>query len=155
MSESYRVPLFGADQGVVGHALIDADDLELVMWRRWSLTTAGYAATAGRLLMHRLLLGLEPGDGRQADHVNCDRLDNRRSNLRVVTNEQNHQNLATRDALRGVTRHPRSSRFRARVTLRGKEHYLGSFDTPEEAAAEAAAFRADHMPFSADRRAAA
>ena len=37
------------------------------------------------IFMGRQILGLEYKDGRRAEHINRDKLDNRRSNLKVVT----------------------------------------------------------------------
>lgn len=46
----------------------------------------------GPILMHRVLLGLERGSGKEVDHRNHDTLDNRRSNIRICTRTQNQQN---------------------------------------------------------------
>ncbi|GAH21431.1 unnamed protein product, partial [marine sediment metagenome] len=35
--------------------------------------------------MHRQILGLKPGDGKIVDHINRNPLDNRRVNLRIVS----------------------------------------------------------------------
>ena len=42
-----------------------------------------------RQLLHRHVMGLVPGDKR--DHVNGDKLDNRRVNLRVVSHAENNR----------------------------------------------------------------
>lgn len=104
------------------------------------------------VLMHRFLLDLVPGDGIQADHIHGNRLDNRRQNLRIATNAQNHQNLHWCGPHRGTVWGARRNCWLARVTLDGKTHHLGQFATREEAAAIAAAFRHKHMPYSADAR---
>ncbi len=71
------------------------------------------------------------------DHINMDRLDNRLANLRNASKSLNAQNQ--RDAnsrnkesgLMGVSRN--HGRWKARLQLDGKQVFLGSFDTPEEA----------------------
>lgn len=82
-------------------AVIDDVDLPLVSGHSWSARcrqqkhgVCWYAATgmAGSLVyMHRLLLGLKPGD-HGVDHKDGDGLNNRRSNLRLATASQNGAN---------------------------------------------------------------
>ncbi len=141
-----------------GVALVDAADAETISAYCWWMNSQGYAMrnvyVGGKglsVLMHREILGLEPGDGVQVDHISGDKLDNRRANLRVCTNAQNQQNLHQRPH-RGAHWHARRNSWQARVKLAGKQHYLGTFATQADAAAVAAAFRREHMPFSADAR---
>jgi hypothetical protein len=144
---------------VVAHAIVDEADLPLVESHRWSLHAKGYAYRSQRdagsilsVLMHRSILGLTPGDGMQADHRDGNRLNNVRSNLRVVTNLENGQNL---DPLggRGASRHRgvsitrRGGRIRWRAVHHGprrKAYYIGTFRTEEEAAEAARAWRLAH-----------
>ena len=84
---SIRIPLIdGRDGSVVGHTLIDDADARLADFT-WRLGRTGYAVRwrdGGTIYLHREVLGLERGDGLEADHVNRDRLDNRRANLRAA-----------------------------------------------------------------------
>lgn len=107
--------------------------------------------------MHRMVCGLLPGDTRQVDHINGHKLDNRRSNLRVVPSiAENSQNLRSKPGsssqFRGVTWNRNCSKWQATVVLAGKMHYLGLFIDESEAAAVASTFRWEHMPFSIERR---
>lgn len=72
----------------------------------------------------------------EIDHINRDPYDNRWENLRECTRSQNNMNR-TRDmkgAYRGVNLCPHSTtRWRARIKVAGKQLYLGSFGTAEEA----------------------
>lgn len=88
----------------------------------------------GRYPLHRDILGLTVGDGKKGDHINGDRLDCRRSNLRVATHLENCRNTrSTSTTFKGVSRS--HSRFKARIQIvRGNELHLGTFATPEEAA---------------------
>jgi hypothetical protein len=141
-----------------GVALVDVADAEAISAYRWSMhSNRGYAVrmapVGGKqrlVLMHRFLLGLGLGDP-DVDHINGDTLDNRRENLRVCTHAQNQQNLHERPH-RGTTWDAHRSRWKAQVMLAGKNHFLGRFDTREEAAEVAAAFRREHMPYSVDAR---
>ena len=87
--------------------------------------------------MHRLIAevsGLEL-EGLQVDHINRDKLDNRRENLRPATNSQNQVNMPPKrgKSFKGTELVP-SGRFRARGCLNYKQVYIGTFDTEAEAA---------------------
>ena len=77
------------------------------------------------------------------DHINRNTSDNRLCNLRDTNQYVNTQNACTRKdspvGLRGVTRHPHSKKWRARIQAGGKPVELGSFNTIEAAAAAYAA----------------
>lgn len=77
---------------IVAWATIDADNFEQFSQWRWSLSSKGYAMCSGSTSMHRLVLGRRKGDPGDVDHVNRDKMDNRRVNLRVVTHSENLQN---------------------------------------------------------------
>lgn len=89
---------------------------------------------------HRLawlyMAGEWPAD--QIDHINRVRDDNRWVNLREASNADNQQNCSAYkrracDLPPGVWTKGPSDRFHAKVNLNKKVHYLGTFDTPEEA----------------------
>ena len=90
-----------------GAVIIDDNDLALVGAHRWR-NSMGYAVTniypggkMRRLRMHRLLLGVGIGRYPLVDHINGDPLDNRRCNLRLATETENHWN---RRKIRGVSK---------------------------------------------------
>lgn len=128
-------------------ALVDDVD-RFQAGHRWSLHTGGYAFRRehGRsIYLHREILGLRPGDGLVADHVNRDRLDCRRLNLRVVTPAGNAQNVPGRSPLRGVC--AEDGLFYAKVSLNGVQRRVGGRHLdPLPAARAAEAYRRQHMP---------
>lgn len=82
------------------------------------------------------MLGRPLKQGEIVDHIDCDPLNNRRSNLRVATYAQNAQNKGNykrnqSSGLRGVQKH--HNKFVARISVQGHNRYLGIFETPEEA----------------------
>jgi hypothetical protein len=156
-----EVPITGR-QGVRGHALIDDEDWARVGDLRWCLNTGGYAMRVEyvgvdrrrfTVLMHRLILGLEHGDPRYGDHLNRNRLDNRRENLRILdrrVNAQNHSpNRGSTSRFRGVNLHG-CGRWQAQAQVDGVKHYLGLYEYELDAANAAQAFRLAHMPFATD-----
>ena len=117
--------------------LIDATDLPLVNGYQWSIGTHGYATSgsgSNQVLLHRLLVGAE---GYDVDHINRDKLDNRRENLRVCNQTENRYNApAQRNSqtqYRGVTLRS-DGRWQAQITNKKKAIYLGAYATAEEAA---------------------
>ena len=72
------------------------------------------------------------------DHANSDPLDNRRENLRITDKRGNAANMRhrARCGLKGVTFHPQSGKWRARIMDSGKQISLGLHDTKEKAHAE-------------------
>ena len=79
--------------------------------------------------LHRLLMDAPPD--KEVDHIDGDPLNNRKSNLRLVTREENRKNMATqRRSLTGVSGVTKSfNKFQ--VTISGK--HIGSFDSLDEA----------------------
>jgi hypothetical protein len=158
------IPLRARDGSVRAHALVDDVDYAELSLVPWYLGSRGYAMrqlhyrrpdgtkTSHAEFIHRRVLRLERGDPREADHINRDKLDNRRRNLRVVTraeNEQNKTNIRGASGVRGVHWNKSRGKWMARVTINGKMKHRCYFDTVDEAAAAAAALYAEHHPYRA------
>jgi hypothetical protein len=133
-----RIALRSRGGEIVGSTLVDDADLEWLSTYKWHLDAYGYARNNRAQLMHRLILDLRPGDEKQSDHINGDRIDNRRSNLRIVTGDQNKRNRqANRGSTSpfvGVSLTRGGKRWRARLVRDGNERNLGIYDTEDEAA---------------------
>ncbi len=126
-------------------ALIDVEDLPLVMQYPWRATTrtrntyASYdAPVEGQakqktILLHRLILGFPDGC---ADHINGNGLDNRRCNLRAATFSGNTQNgrkrTGTVSKYKGVT--VSRNHWKASIRSSKKDYHLGVFDREADAA---------------------
>lgn len=76
------------------------------------------------------------------DHINRDRLDNRRENLRIISVADNNRNglRKCRDGISWTTRHS-SGKWLAIFALRKEKHYVGLFETRGEAHAASKARR--------------
>lgn len=135
LAMSKMVPIEG---GAV--ALVDDQDYELVSGYTWKLHDQGYAYSSVRgrtIYMHRLILDAPPD--REVDHKSRqDRLDNRRSNIRLSTRSQNMMNRprpnGVKSPYRGVRFHKQSGRWDARIKLDKREISLGYYPAPDDAA---------------------
>jgi hypothetical protein len=101
-----------------------------------------YFSVANRpYLAHRLAWLYVYGEWpkNDTDHINCIRADNRIANLRDVERYVNNQNRAgvkssnKVSGMTGVSWHIHSQKWRARISLQGKEYRVGLYDTPQEA----------------------
>lgn len=157
-SGAVRVPLYRRDGSIRAYAIVDASDAEWVNQWRWRLS-GGYAARTARIAgrwsliqLHRVLLGLEHGDPCYGDHQNLDRLDNRRSNLRAVSQQGNSQNRASHrgssSKYRGVCWSKAEGKWFARVWVGGKQVSLGLFSDEDEAGEAARIARLKDMPYA-------
>lgn len=122
-------------------AIVDDIDYDTLSQFSWQYHSGGYATTRHPIskkieYMHRLIMS--PEEGMDVDHINRDRLDNRRSNLRVCTRKENLLNARGQNGTskyKGVSLKPgRKKPWRARISLDGKQVILGDFLTEEEAA---------------------
>jgi hypothetical protein len=158
--ESVTVPLYSRNGSIRASTRIDEADAGFVNQWRWT-EARGYAVrwkrdAAGRLHridLHRELLGLRPGDGLEGDHRNRDRLDNRRSNLRVVTKAQNGQNKPSypgTSQYRGVSYIQSRGKWSACVRRGNRPVFQKYFETEREAAEAASAARRSLMPYAVE-----
>ena len=108
------------------------------------------------LYMHRVILGLT-NPKVKTDHKNGNGLDNRRSNIRAATSQQNGFNTRirrdNRSGFKGVRRSEDNKKWVARIRLDGQRHHLGTFNSAKEAAAAyRSAARQAHGEFFSDRK---
>ena len=75
-------------------------------------------------IIWKMMTGVDPV-GKVVDHINGNTLDNRWSNLRLVTSEQNRLN--TRGL--GITKHG-TNRWRSQISVDGQSRYIGVYDCP-------------------------
>lgn len=127
-------------------AVVDDEDYENLSSFRWHYAGAGYAARRRLkaeggydkiLYMHRVILG-QP-DGLDVDHINGNKLDNRRENLRAVTHQQNMLNWNGRSGsstskYRGVSWDKCRNLWKAQIQVKGVNAFIGRFTTEDEAA---------------------
>jgi hypothetical protein len=122
-------------------AIVDDEDFDIVNSIKWNYSH-GYASRnkgcngINHRFMHRFILNYD--GSLQVDHINGNRLDNRKENLRIVTNQQNQFNRNKNkkggtSKYKGVYFNRDNNNWRARICLNGITYNIGSFKNEEEA----------------------
>lgn len=131
-------------------ALVDEDDYERLSRYRWTADVRKSGVYAKRhidkrwngermriiIYLHMSVMG-HPRGGKQIDHKDRNPLNNTKSNLRVCTPAENRRNSISwktnKTGYRGVDPRP-SGRYGAYITHNYKNIFIGTYDTPEQAA---------------------
>lgn len=143
LGQSYRYIPLTQNQ----NAIVDVEDFESLNrnnWCLWEGRNCRYAVRWEKRLiirMHREIMG---NSGPEIDHVDGDGINNKKSNLRACTHEENMHNSTRRvlnHHLRGANpvKGSKKSKWNSSIRYRGETIYLGTFSTEIEAHA---AFRA-------------
>lgn len=130
-------------------ALVDADKFKFLSQWKWcaSKQKQGFYAVRGTLRcegpprlisMHRVLLGID-GTSLQGDHVNGNKLDNRMSNLRVATDQENKRGYRVLrkgklSSYRGVVWDKSRLKWMARYYVDGRFIFAGRYRDERDAA---------------------
>lgn len=126
--------------------LIDDNDYESVSRHRWYVHPSGYVVTNGGrangkrkgvVFLHRFVLN--PPPEKQVDHINHDKLDNCRGNLRACDQWQNQGNQSVNpergtSQYKGVSWMASKGKWRGYIKAHGAVHYLGLFSRERDAA---------------------
>ncbi len=128
-----RIPL-----GDGHYAIVDAADYEWLSRYNWR-TQNGYAARRDKTrttYMHREIM--RPPKGMMVDHINHVKWDNRRSNLRICTRQQNTHNndkhAGSSSRFKGVGYSKDRGKWFAKIWFEGRRIWLGYFLDETEAA---------------------
>lgn len=109
---------------------IDNDDYEKIKDISWYEASNGYMSHKERnkkvILMHRYILNVK--NDMLVDHINHNKRDNRKKNLRLVTHREN--NLNRKKKPKGISKHKVGNNYYYMVQLDG---YRGNFKTYKEA----------------------
>ena len=125
-------------------AIVDDDDFERLNCHKWHLSSQGYARRfdGGRkkqscIYMHRVIINTP--NNLLTDHINGNKLDNRKSNLRVCNNSQNVANRSlmrnNTSGLVGVsyTNKNKTNPWVAKIKIDNKRIHIGYFRSKKEA----------------------
>lgn len=128
--------------------IVDDEDYYYLSQWKWSVSNSGYAQRMKSLpqvdgkrkkigiYMHRDIVNAKKGD--HVDHINCNKLDNRRCNLRICSRSQNMMNTKShKDSLsnyKGVCWSKKENKWIARICVNYKTERIGCFLSETEAA---------------------
>lgn len=127
-------------------ATVDDEDYQKLRKHRWYFTSHGYAERDKRIsgspkklrfFMHKIIMNTP--DNFDTDHINGDRLDNRKENLRICLRSENLMNQRktsskTSSRYKGVSWNKKSNKWEVSIKVNYKKHYIGSFLLEYEAA---------------------
>lgn len=116
---------------------IDEEDFDKVKEIRWHINCNGYVTGSRcnkKIRMHRLLLDAKIGE--YVDHINHNKSDNRKRNLRKCTNQQNAFNSKikknNKSGITGVYWNNKDKRWCAEIKINYKKKYLGASKNIED-----------------------
>lgn len=112
----------------------DLDDYDLIKNICWWEDANGYIVSKDKLL-HRIIMS--PDKGEVVDHINHNKFDNRKCNLRNCAKAQNNINTGLRidntSGYKGVTYRQDRSKWCATIRFEGKTYYLGLYTNKYDA----------------------
>lgn len=118
-----------------GEALVDDDDYEVLSRYTWGITKDGYAirfddfyfGKKRPIYMHHLI-HISKND-MEIDHIDTNKLNNQKSNLRTVTKSQNAQNRTKKENLTSkyIGVHLADGKWVAQIKKNGRVYYLGTY----------------------------
>lgn len=119
--------------------IIDVDDVNKVnMYDFWFRDNKGYIKSVSRgkeVRLHKIIIGTTSNG---VDHINGNRSDNRKLNLRACSVEQNNRNRKTpitnKSGFKGVYWDKKRNKWRAVITASGNIYSLGWFNDVRRAA---------------------
>ena len=122
---------------VICRAIIDAEDADLVKPFRWTMNGNGYVRTfingTSPTYLHRFVLGYSGKN--EVDHIDRNKLNNKKVNLRVVDRSMNRCNRNNNPCdLNNSRTYKIKKPYLASFNFRGERYFLGYYETREEAA---------------------
>ena len=130
-----EIVIYDKQNKEIARAIIDSEYIELIKDYKWHLSGEGYVTNNKVGSIHRFLMN--PPYDLVVDHINGNKLDNRRCNLRICTQHHNSMNHSVRknntSGVTGVTWYKGRNKWHASIMINGKNKHLGYFNTLEEA----------------------
>jgi hypothetical protein len=117
--------------------LVDKDSKYLLEYK-WFIDKHGYIITRKNkrnIYIQRMIMNTPKG--LETDHINHDKLDNRKSNLRICTKSENQHNrkigVNNKSGFKGVSWSKHGNNWEVRIVVNNKKKFLGRFNDLIEA----------------------
>jgi hypothetical protein len=138
----FRIPLRNKEGTIVDYALVDEEDYERVNQYKWNKSPDGYARTTinGKQIRLHHYVFKKPDEDNVIDHIDSNRLNDTRSNLREVSKSINTHNQIKRTDInysskyKGVSFDKNSKKWKTECTINKKREFIGYFENEDEAA---------------------
>jgi hypothetical protein len=137
----FRIPLRNKDKVIVEYALVDENDFEKVNKYKWHLSN-GYAqgkVEKKDIRLHHFVFK-KPEKGNVIDHINQDKCNDSKLNLREVSRSMNghnqikNTNIESSSKYKGVSWNKKNKKWYSKCIFEKKIINLGVFESEEEAA---------------------
>ena len=116
-------------------ALIDIEDIDRINKHKWCESNGYIVCAKLNVRLHRFILNCS--SDMFIDHINGNRLDNRKQNLRICTQTENNRNTKTplnnTSGIKGVYWDKKLNKWRVKICVNRKQIHLGLYDTLEKA----------------------
>lgn len=134
-----EIVLYDKNSNEVARTKIDRDDIKKTRKYKWCFSHEKYVVTQSKginLRIHNLIMNTQKGS--VVDHINHDSLDNRKKNLRIVTQHENGINRKTlnrnnKSGHRGIHWNKLNKNWTVQIRAKNKHFYIGSFYSLKEA----------------------
>lgn len=143
-----KIKLYDSKQNEIGEAIIDTEDVDRVKNYKWRVKLGGTNRSKCNCVLtgnaketytnslHRHIMNCPKS--LYVDHINGNRFDNRKSNLRICTNQENCFNtvkLCTNTSgYKGVNLDKSRNKWVSEIKFSGKKIFIGRYNNIEEAA---------------------
>lgn len=120
------------------HVIVDKNDYDKIKNYSWSVSIRGYAEGNYNnkcVRLHRLILGVLKSS-LYIDHIDGNKLNNSKSNLRFSDADKNSRNKIKQQNVKSkyLGLRPNKNRWFSYVSYHGKSHWVGAFDSEVDAA---------------------
>ncbi len=126
-----EIVLYNNKSEEVARAKIDKEDLKNAKKHKWHLDFYGYVISQinnKAIRLHQLVIGKKSSN--QIDHINHNKFDNRKQNLRHCTTSQNCMN---RKNVKGYCWNKENKKWQVQICINYKNIHIGCFKNKQDA----------------------
>lgn len=126
--------LYNRKGKITAKSIIDLDDVDRVKGFKWGLHAKGYVCNRDIGMLHHFIMGYT---GNQYDHIDLNKLNNSKQNLRICSTFENARNKdiskRNKSGVKGVYWSKKALKWISQITVNYKVIYLGCFNSLQDA----------------------